>query len=191
MSVSIQQAACNALGAYLQSKLSDVTVSYDFPDTERELPALALSILLAGVPHDTPLQPEVIGSVDIDATHKTYRWCVLERSQPIQIDVWSTYQAKRDDLIARLDAILNAGWSDQPNSGLVLSLSDGWDAKAVFDFDGPSILNSGYSAQMSEFRGSYNGTLRVVLYVDAASAKIARIKLHSILNGKPQENTLT
>lgn len=191
MSVSIQQAACNALGAHLQSKLSDVVVNYDFPDPERELPELGLTILLAGKPHDTPIQAEVISSTAIDAAHKLYRWRVLERSQPIQVDVWSTYQARRDDLVARLDQILNGGWSDQPNSGLVLSLGDGWDAKAAFDFDGPSIINSGYSSQVSEFRGSYNGALRVALYVDAASAKMANIKLHSILNGNALDSSLT
>ena len=191
MAVSIQQAACNALGAHLQAKLSGVVVNYDFPDPDRELPELALTILLAGTPHDTSMQPEVISSTVVDATHKLYRWKVLERSQPIQVDVWSTYQALRDDLVARLDQIFNGGWSDQPDSGLTLSLGDGWDAKAVFDFDGPSIINSGYSSQVSEFRGSYNGALRVALYVDAASPRMANIKLHSILNGNALDSSLT
>lgn len=191
MTVSIQQAACNALGAHLQVKLSGVVVNYDFPDPDRELPELGVTVLLAGTPHDTPMQPEVIGSTIVDATHKLYRWKVLERSQPIQVDVWSTYQARRDDLVARLDQIFNGGWSDQPASGLVLSLGDGWDAKAVFDFDGPFIINSGYSSQVSEFRGSYNGALRVALYVDAASSRMANIKLHSILNGNALDSSLT
>lgn len=192
MTVSIQQAACNALGRLLSAKIEpEVVVNYDWPDPETQLPARAVSIFLAGSPQDEILQPEVVSSTPIDAVKRLYRWRVLERTQPIQLDVWATYAVNRDDIIAQLDAILNGGWAGTPNNGLALDLADGWTGKVAFDFDGPSIVNTGGSSQVSEFRASYDGNLRAVLYVDAPSPKIAQIILHQVLNGKQTDIPLT
>lgn len=191
MAVSLQQAACNALGSRLSSVLGPgVKVNYDWPDPEAPLPAKGVTILLAGQADDFLLQPEIISSTQIDSVNRLYRWKVLERTQPIQLDVWSTYQAVRDDMVASLDQALHAGWDGTPNCGLVLTLADGWEGCAVFDFDGPNVTNSGPLAQVSEFRAMYPGELRAVLYVDAPSPRIARLKLHQVLSGQPFDSTL-
>lgn len=189
--VSLQQAACNALGARLSSALDpDVVVNYDWPDPEAPLPQKGITIVMAGQADDDILQPEAVSSTPIDATSRLYRWKVLERTQPIQLDVWTTYQTLRDDLVAKLDQIFNAGWTGTPDSGLVLDLADGWEGKATADLEGPSLTNSGVLAQVSEFRATYAGELRMCLYVDAPSPRIARTKLHQLLSGQAFDTTL-
>ena len=194
MAVSIQQAACNALGAHLYAQISpEIKISYDWPDPESQLPERGITILLVGNTEDNLLDPEPISFVPIDAVQNMYRWKVLERTAPIQMDIWTTYQYNRDDIIAQLDQLLNTGigWSDAPGHGLALSLADGWEAVAVFDFDGPSISNVGAGHQLSEWRGTYQGQLRVVLYVDAPNAKLATVKLHQVLDGAAVVKVLT
>ena len=190
--VSLQQAACNALGARLSSALDpDVVVNYDWPDPEAPLPQKGITIVMAGQADDDILQPEVVNSAPIDAVNRLYRWKVLERTQPIQLDVWTTYQTLRDDLVAKLDQVFNAGWTGTPDSGLLLTLSDGWDGKATADFEGPSLTNSGALAQVSEFRATYAGELRMCLYVDAPSPRIATIKLHQLLSEAAFDSTIS
>lgn len=180
MAVSIQQAAANALGAHVATKLgAGVDVSYEWP--VGPLPAKAVTVLLAGPPKDEYLQPSVVSSQAVaNPNHRLYRWRVLERTQPLQLDVWAQYQATRDDMIAALDVALNTGFGtagDPVGNGLVLALGDGWTGRADFVFEGPDVDNGPEAARQSEWRATYRGEARVALYVDAESAKMAQIIL--------------
>lgn len=57
--VTIEQAACNALASFLGARLPGVTVSSRWFDRDQELPERAISIILAGAPREEMLQPEV------------------------------------------------------------------------------------------------------------------------------------
>lgn len=71
MAVPIEQAACNALKAWLQSKLPDVVVSQDWPAAEPDLPEKAITILLAGEGKEELLQPQVVDQAIIHAAVST------------------------------------------------------------------------------------------------------------------------
>ncbi len=182
MAVSIEQAAANALAAWLASQIgSDVAVEARWPDPEKPLPPKAVTVLLAGVYSDDYLQPElaVERPVDERGPLPIYRWRVLERTQPLQLDVWATYDVVRDDLKKRLDDALNMGNLpyEPVGPGLVLDLGDGWDGKADFIFDAGAITDSPNAVQVSEYRATFSGEARIVLTIDAPSPKQARINL--------------
>lgn len=195
MAVTIQQAAANALAAHLSARLTGVAVDHRWPDSERPLPEKAVTILLAGKPDDTYLQPAHLETLPgSDPQHVVCRWLVLERVQPLQIDVWARYDVARDDLLAALEPLLNAGglpYEPAAGNGLLLALGDGWSGKADFSFDGPSLQQSPSSVQQGEWRAIINGEARCAVYVDAESPKLAQIKLQQILNGAAMNTTVS
>ncbi len=165
MAVSIEQAAANALAGWLSSALGpDVIVDQRWPDPEKPLPPRAVTVLLAGVHSDDYLQPELAIDRPVDESRPfpIYRWRVLERTQPLQLDVWAHYDVVRDDLKKRLDDALNMGNLpyEPVGPGLVLDLSDGWDGKADYIFDAGAITDSPNSVQVSEYRATFSGEAR-------------------------------
>jgi len=170
---------------------SVVTVSTRWPEADAKLPAMAITILLAGQVTDEILQPRMVSSRNVDSINLLARWQVLERMQPLQLDVWAHYDVVRDALVAALDQVLNSGSLPYsvPGDPLVLDLADGWTGKAAFDFSGSRNENGPNAVQVSEFRATYAGEARVVLYVDALTPKLASIRLQQILNGGDTETT--
>jgi len=190
--VSIEQAASNALCAYLRDRLAgDVVVEPRWPDPEKPLPPKAVTVLRAGTAeHKMVMTSNPVSAVELDPpdpTRKLYRWIVLEVTQPLQIDCWTVYDVTRDDLCAALTAALHAG--DQTNAdpigpGLVLRLpaEDGWDGVAEYLFEQVSFSDNVSSIGQSEFRATISGEARMAIYVEAESSRTARIKLQQRLN---------
>jgi hypothetical protein len=189
--VSVEQAAANALQAYLQTALgSGVKVRNRWPNPDKNLPPLAVTILLAGDPTRSWVQPHDISSQSGTSLGKRlYRWLVCESSQPLQIDCWATANAPAlDDLRGRVDAALMAG--DQrdtfPVPGpvtLSLLTADGWTGTADFFFDGFTVLQTPDTEQENEFRALCRGEARVAIYADAETPRLARIILQQTLAG--------
>lgn len=189
--VSIEQAAVNALQAYLQTALgSSVKVSKRWPNPDKNLPPLAVTILPSGEPTRTFVQPQDISSVaGSDAGKRLYRWFVCESAQPIQLDCWATaHHAALDDLRAKVDAALMAGdrRDTYPIPGpvtLALLTADGWTGTADFFFDGFTVLQTPDTEQQNEYRAMCAGQARVALYIDAETPRLARIILQQTLAG--------
>lgn len=186
MAVSIQQAAANALAAYLTTALSGVVVEQRWPDPAKALPAKAVTILLSGRRKDQPIDYRAINVANVGGTQATSVWQFAFCEQDLQLDVWATSDVVRDDIIARLDTVLNAGQSqvsanaDPVSEGVILALADGWTANgttsfADFQFDGPDIDDSPNSVIECEFRGTYRGTVSVILTATATTARQAQI----------------
>jgi len=163
---------------------STVVVSCRWPEADQKLPPMAITVLLAGKPTDEILQPRMVSSRNIDSVSMLSRWQVLERMQPLQLDIWAQYDVVRDALVAALDQALNIGSMPYsvPGDPLVLDLADGWTGKVAFDFGGPANQDGPNAVQVSEFRSTYEGEERAVLYVDAKTPKLASIRLSQILN---------
>lgn len=163
---------------------STVTVSCRWPEPDQKLPAMAITVLLAGKATDEILQPRLVSSRNIDSVSLLARWQVLERMQPLQLDIWAQYDVVRDALVAALDQVLNLGSMPYsvPGDPLVLDLADGWTGKVAFDFGGPANQDGPNAVQVSEYRSTYEGEARAVLYVDAKTPKLASIRLSQILN---------
>src|SRR5689334_9544536 len=115
--VSIQQAARNALAAWLTSELapagggSGVTVEPRWFEPDQQLPARAISIIGAGPRQVEWLEPDILAQAEnaenpaqIDIT-----WQLGAVQQRVQLDVWAQSDVELDDLVARLDRSLNAG----------------------------------------------------------------------------------
>lgn len=195
MAITVQQAAIDALAAYLSTALADTgaTVHGYWPDPETPL-AQAVTVIPAGKSEDELLQPVVVSQrAGVDPAHPIFRWRVLERTQPLQLDVWTTSDVDRQTVLAALDSAIHAkhlsGWGPMP--GPVLELGGDWTGRADFVFDGVSCPQGPESVQQREFRATIMGETRVALYVDAASAKMATIKLQQILSPSTAVETTT
>jgi hypothetical protein len=101
--------------------------------------------------------------------------CVL----PLQLDVWATYNAVRDDAMARLDVRLNGdpmGVAEGPGApGLLLSLGDGFSAFADTWWDQPGRNDTADAVQTSEFRSTYKGTASFNLTVRIQGSRMTQI----------------
>ena len=174
MQVSIGQAACNALAAYLKQRFTpDVRIYDRWPEPNIKLPPKAISVIKFG--KRERLDVAAVGFVDtitpINATTAVCTFRVGSYIQPVQLDAWATSDVERDDLVARLDEYLTAGQdetldpslTDDPvRDGVLLPLNtdDGWSGNVDCWLDEPEINDTPESVQRSEFRAMYVGELR-------------------------------
>jgi hypothetical protein len=194
MAVAIQDAALSALQSWLQTKMgNDVDIDQEWPDPEKPLPAKAITIV-AGQWEDDMLQPDWDNAEAVTGhpEQKLYRWRILERTQPFQLDIWATYSPVRSDLVKRLDDALATGTlsNDPVGNGPILSLGNGWTGTVDFLFFGGRYIDNAYAVQQSEYRASYQGEARMILYVKAVSPRQATIKLRETLNGVQRPDVL-
>ena len=203
MAVSIQQAAMNSLAVWLQTALGlDVVVSQRWPAAQKPLPPKACTLLMVGTRDEEFLPPEVVsfqtlpgvqgsqGSQGFQGSqgaqsHALYRWKVAEIIQPFQVDIWANYDVVRDDLVKRLQDAIHVGtlpYQPVANSP-TLQLSDGWVGAVDFIVDQGTNNDLPNAAEVCEWRATYSGEARVVLYVDAISPKQAQIILKQTLSG--------
>ena len=200
MKVSIQQACMNALQAWLQTALgSDVVVAQRWPSPQKPLPSKAATLLMVGMREEEFLSPTVVDQFDLPGPQGSqgaqgpqgpqynvlYRWKVAEITQPFQIDLWATYDVTRDDMIARLQDQMYVGTlaGDAAGNSPTLTLGDGWDGVVDFIIDQGAINDLPNAAEVSEWRATYSGDARAVLYIDAVSAKQAQINVRQTING--------
>lgn len=195
--VSIQQAAANALQAYLASKLTGVSVEQRWPDPHKRLPSKAVTILLSGRRRERAIDSRMINATNVGGAQSTSTWQFAFCEQDLQIDIWAVHDVDRDDLIAQLDNLLNAGQSvistnaDPVAEGVVLQLADGWTANGTttyvdFLFEGPNITDAPDAVQSSEFRGTIRGTASAMLTATATTARQAQIVFEQMLYDQAQ-----
>jgi hypothetical protein len=179
MATTVQQAAVNALVEYLTEELEDVTVTGHWPDSEADLPELAITILLAGKRVDDATDARVV-AIEGTGVNRTFTWIVKAATQGLQIDVWAKYDTSRDDLLARLDDLLHRGEAytlpsgsiangigDPVRDGLLLALdpTSGHEGFADFTFDGPSLGDSAERVLRHEYRATITAEVSFVLTV--------------------------
>lgn len=125
---------------------------------------------------------------------RAYVWRIRACEQPVQLDVWATYEAHRDDIMARLEPALNASagetlgdaTDDTPtDNGVLLALreEDGWPGYVDFDFDRPRRTHAQGDQKQGQFRAMYLGKAEFFLLVKAQSARMARIAVRQRING--------
>lgn len=169
MSVSVEQAASNALAAWLTTNLTgspaveprwaDPTKLFSGGATAQH--PIALAILFAGPPVDD-YHDDISGSTFITSGRRL-------RHQPLTLEVWAAYDVDRDDLVAQLDTLLagRGGPSTDATTaaelgvidhGVVLTLADGYSpASAGFVFGVPVIADSKDNVGRSLYRATYAG----------------------------------
>lgn len=168
--VPIHLAAANRLASYLADVLPDVSVESRWPDPDKSLPAKALTIIPAGARNLVFMdQPQVVSREDINVNSpiKLWRWRVAECEQPLQMDIWTQFPLDRDDIVARLDKYLNAGFSQLSNAtistqpveqNLVLELQDEWvGTNAYYTFDTAEYDDTPDQVVRQEYRATLRG----------------------------------
>lgn len=205
MRVSLEQAACDALAAWLQGQLDadlheDVVVEPRWFEVDRQLPARAISIIAAGPRKLEFDDPVALVTAPGSTSAKTLiSWSLGWVEQAVQLDAWATRDAELDSLVARLDAPLNAGQRplglrnpDPISTGLVLQLAGEWEeCTASIAFGETSRTQTPGSAVEGEWRATVRGTAHLRLAVKAESAKIARIRIQNLLDGNVETTTIT
>lgn len=192
---SLEQAACTALADYLQAQFDAVftgpeacVVSDQWPAPDSGLPKRAVSILCAGPRQDMNVQEQDIRSTPIAGNLRLYTWRVACCSQPLQLDVWATSAAARDDVVARLTDYLRKGPrftlglpnADVTRDGVLLALDPAksdFQGFADFQFDGPKRMDTSDSTRKREFRSSIMGSVDVDLTTQAATGTLALVNL--------------
>lgn len=182
MAVSIQQAAANALATWLQTKLPDVVVQPQWPSPDYTKPDKVISIVTAGVRSDLPLDPRVVGRTNLSDTTANFRWQIAACKQPFQLDIWTTSDVDRDDIMARLDQVIRAGATPlagvyNPNPvghGCLIAVQDGWQSYntiADFSFDEVDTDTTSDTQLRDIYRATYTGDAFFMLTVSAVSAR--------------------
>jgi hypothetical protein len=179
MATTVQQAAVDALVAYLAEELPEVTVTGHWPDSEADLPEKAITVLLAGKRVDEATEARVT-AIDGAGDRRTFTWIVKAATQGLQIDVWARYDTARDELLAELDDLLNRGeaytlhggtvgigFGDPTRDGLLLALdpTSGHEGFADFTFDGPSLGDTAERVLRHEYRATITAEAAFVLTV--------------------------
>jgi hypothetical protein len=208
MGMSVQQAAMKALRVYLAAQFAQlydpdveserVQVLENWPEAGVKLPKRGVTILMSGKREDTHLDAELVRQTDKpDGINAEYTFAVKACSQPFQLDIWSRYDAVRDQLENDLDDILHKGEQitlgvangELVRDGVLLALDprDGHEGFLDFTFEGPRKIHDGNAAQVNEFRSMIGGFVNCELHVKATTAKLARVKLQMALGPLGQD----
>lgn len=183
--LTVEQAAVNALCIYLRSKLSPTPVPAlkiqgRWPEDNRPVLPIGITVSMAGPREDEMVDPQMVASVPTTGQKKLYTWRIRSSRQPLQLDVWTQYEAARDDLVARLDTALNTVTTTaEPAHGVSLPLLDGW-APAITNiwFEGPQPMNpQDDQVQRTQYRTMFLGTAVIDVTVQAETARMASIVL--------------
>lgn len=185
LQVSIQQAAANAFATWLGSKLPDCTVEPRWPAASKDLPAKAISIVTAGQRRDVPIDLQLLSAdkTGQGATNTLAVWRPMVAYQPMQLDVWAQSDVARDDIIARLEPLLQSGQSqlagvvnpDPVGAGVLLAVSNGWDAygsTASFFFEEPDLIDTSNTQLMTQYRATYRGGCDVGIAIPTVTARL-------------------
>jgi hypothetical protein len=203
--VSVGQAAANALTTWIQAQVSsDISCFPHWPEPS-QLPPKAISVVPAGKRRrlDVTTNPIVDSRVNVDPNTAQVEFRVGSYIQPVQLDVWTTDQSDRDDIIDQLDEALTAGMAltlggavtdDPVRDGVLLPLlaSDGYSGNVDCWLDEPEVDDSPDAILRQEYRATYLGEVRGAFSVVRTVGRLVRPHL-SILGydtGKPYPGQL-
>jgi hypothetical protein len=209
--LTIQKSSIIALATFLAA---DATLSaagvkvIDWFPTDDKLDTATISIITAGPRQRIWSQPRVVGSSVVSSTTKEYTYRVRSIIQPIQLDLWVTdYEAKRDELEALLDTVLESGLeatlgaayfnAEAVRDGLLLALdpTNGHEGFVDCVFEDPEHNDTPDAARRGEWRTTIKGELRTSLDIKATSTRILEVILAMKIGegplGTAPERTIT
>lgn len=187
--VSVIQAACNALAAWLVASLTnDIVVFTRWPEANVKLPAKAVSIIKTGKRQRLDIrQTTVADRKNLSATTACITFQIGAVTQTVQLDVWAATDVDRDDIIAQLDdaltagqAATGAGTSGMPvRDGVLVPMlaEDSFTGNAEFVFDEPEMPDTPDSIQRAEFRAMYTGEVRCGLTTKRTTNRMIAVTL--------------
>lgn len=171
--VLIKKALREALAAHLQTQLAPsfpgIVCSGEWPTAGKALPPIAVTVTTPGEQQTEfhPTVPHAVSNISGTTADVVYSFGHVE--QGLQIDLWATYRAVRDDVAQAIYFALNLppnvtlGLGGLPNwsqaAGLVLRIPLLFNVPADFQFgDSPRTPESSDAAQQGEWRATWIGT---------------------------------
>lgn len=194
MRVTIQQAANNALAAWLASKLTtDIVVEPRWPTPDKLKTPKMVTLTLAGSRRDTPIDLRLLSYSAYGDKQTNAVWQVAACTQPVQLDVWAPTDVELDDILAQLDDALHVDQFSLPSAlsatpagtGCLVALADGWDACgtiADFSFDSPDVDVTSDAQARRLYRASYRGESNFMLTVNSTTARQVAINFQLMLS---------
>lgn len=194
MLVSIQQAAADALAAWLSSQLTGCVVKSEWAGPDPTLANRTIAITMLGKRSDEWIDPVQVSFSAPVAGLTTSVWLVANCSQVYQLDVWTTSPADRLDVDAQLEPALHRGQAayntatgqsyptvpqaDPFDTTLLLPLAAPWaPGTALFLFDGASIEDDPDAVKGAEYRATRRGTAWFGLTMSSVDPAMSDIKI--------------
>lgn len=192
----VEQAACDALRLFLAGEFPGVPIIGRWPAADKPLPDRTISIVRVGQRKEFEIDKAMTNVTPIPNTNTvTTRWRVKAITQGVQLDVWSTDGAARDDMQGQLDVSLNKGTRytiDPSIEGLSRSTvrdgplvafdpASGHQGFADFTFDGVLITDTPDAIANDEFRATYQGELSAILELTTTDPLMLRVLLQQHL----------
>lgn len=178
----------NELRSDINLHEADAT-SHANADTRNRITAAAASDLATLL----TLTAAIVRALNSHYVARIFLWRVEALVQPVQMDVWATYEAVRDEMLAALDPALHArardtapslfpgpglGGDDPVRFDLLLELGDGWTGcGATARFDRPVIADRPTGAQADEWRATFAGEIECFLIIRSQSPRLTTIEL--------------
>jgi len=174
-SVTIQQAACNALAEHLRTQLPDVTVDDRWPDPQRAMHLPTITILKSAPRQDIAIDMSNLGFSNVGTKRVAFQTQIAACEQLLQLDVWANNQIELDDILARLDTAFNLdAVSGEIIHGLNLTAldEDNWPL-SYFDyyFESPEVADAPFTAMVDEWRATFRGHAWMMLTVKRETAR--------------------
>lgn len=179
--IPIQQAAATQLAAYLRTHLPGVTIEDQWPDPDKRMHLPTVTLIQAGVRRDMPLDVKDLGWLHGKTTYQI-RAC----EQQFQVDVWGKNPTQRDDILARLDDIMNSDpTGTEAVNGLILPSTSAQWPNTYFDYycESPDIEQMPFTQIVHEYRATLVLHAWMMLTVQRDTALQTLITFQQNLNG--------
>lgn len=162
-----------ALASYLRTALpgvlAGVEVSEVWPTPGKPLPALAVTVLVAGDPEVRFHPPRIYRAIPGVAPNGTVRYSYGRANVPLQLDAWATFGPTLSTLTTALEAVLHRAPGEtlsaptaprlRRRGGLVLEPAALLGAPCAFRFQAaPTPAESSDTAQQGEWRATWSGS---------------------------------
>ncbi len=166
------QIAATTLQAWLATNLTGGVTVYDRwvePSVDRVGKVVSVSKVGRRRREDVLVCPVVESRTIVDDHTETITVPWGQYAQDLQLEIWTTNDPDREDLIGQLDTALNTGTSlslaaatgNPFRDGLLLAITlSGYAGFVFYHFDDVDIPDDPDSNQVNEYRCSYLGTAR-------------------------------
>jgi len=164
------------------------SIAHEETDTQTTLTSLTVN----SVPTLITAVNRIKNALNAHYATKIYLWMIKSCRLPLQLDVWSLYNAVRDEMMAELERVSNANPYDTagfgyPSSepirnGCIFQLADGWTGTVDFQFNSPFIQDTDDGNQQRQYRATYTGFADFAIYIKAQSPRLNKVTLKNYLD---------